>query len=80
VNEVEKELYLKENVTLHEYGLSKLGGSFLENVKALYEIGEVVPLRIYDNIFNSYDDFLNSLNSVNNPRYRRIFKEVLENV
>jgi len=80
VNEVEKELYLKENVTLHEYGLSKLGGSFLENVKALYETGEVVPLKTYDNIVNSYDDFLNSLNSINNPKYKRIFKKVLENV
>ena len=80
VDEIERDLYQKENITIHEYGLSKLGTSFLQNIDALLDNGEIVPLRIYDSVVNSYDDFLHSISTINNSDYKKIFKKVVANV
>ena len=69
VDEVESDLYKKEQITLHQYGLSKLADSFVKDYEAILLTGEFISKNLVDNVLSAYDEFINSLKVINNPKY-----------
>ena len=80
VVEVEEDLYKKENITLHQYGLIKLADSFVKDYESVLISGEVLSPKIYHSIVSAYEDFIETLKSINNPKYKNTLKKAVNYV
>ena len=80
IKEVEEDLIRKDGITLHQYGLSKLATSFVENYEAILLSDEIIPQKQYENVVKAYDEFINSLKVINNPKYSNPIRKAVNYV
>ena len=76
----QNELYKNEGIDLHTYGLAKLASSFVENYETIIRNGEFIPNTQYQNILSSYNELIEILKSINNPKYKNSIKKAVNYV
>ncbi|AQW85535.1 hypothetical protein BB381_00280 [Campylobacter pinnipediorum subsp. caledonicus] len=76
INEVKKDLAMQK-ISLHEYGLSKMCGSFNKNEQIIKGEKLDVINPLYPSLYRSLDDLLQALQDIRNDDYKKDIEKSL---
>ena len=77
LDEVKKDLD-KQGLSLHEYGLSKLAGSFNKNEKTINDCGLCVDNPLTSLMYFGLDEFIIALKEIRSEEYKKPIKDALK--
>ena len=67
-----------EGIDLHEYGLSKLCGNFMQNEKAINELKGEAYNQFTPNIYYALGDLMTAFSRIKNEEYKKPIKDALQ--
>lgn len=77
LDEVKKDL-ANQGLNLHEYGLSKLAGSFSKNEKIINDCGLYIENPLTSSIYFGLDEFIIALKEIRSEKYKKPIKDALK--
>ena len=77
LDEVKKDL-ANQGLNLHEYGLSKLAGSFSKNEKIINDCGLYIENPLTSSIYFGLDEFIIALKEIRSEEYKKPIKDALK--
>ena len=77
LDEVKKDL-ANQGLNLHEYGLSKLAGSFSKNEKIINDCGLYIENPLTSSVYFGLDEFIIALKEIRSEKYKKPIKDALK--
>ena len=77
LDEVKKDL-ANQGLNLHEYGLSKLAGSFSKNEKIINDCGLYIENPLTSSVYFGLDEFIIALKEIRSEEYKKPIKDALK--
>lgn len=77
LDEVKKDL-ANQGLNLHEYGLSRLAGSFSKNEKIINDCGLYIENPLTSSIYFGLDEFIIALKEIRSEKYKKPIKDALK--